>query len=179
MEKRKLGYYHYSPRSNRRLIEMFEKNQKVLYSKTIKEWNKKEAGPERIQLIIEERRTRKEILKMLKRGEIQTPDDFYRAGHFFHHGSNFRDYALGLALFAASRHLGELWGKNAYAVALDRFLISIKQPQYFVTQFEKRRRKWIISPYRKNVSDKERKEYFVEPLKKTKKTVGKMNKDES
>jgi len=141
-----------------------------------KDWGDKKLTRE---LTKEERLARQEIVDMLRRGEIRTSDDFYRAGHFFHHGSNFRDYALGLALFAVSRHLGELWGKNTYAVALDRFLLSIKQPQYFVTQFEKQRGKWIISRYRKGIIDKERAKYFVESLAKTKKQVKQMNRDES
>lgn len=175
MGKRKLGFYHYSSQSNKRLVELFEKNQKSRYSKTLKDWEDKQFIRE---LKKEEGRARKEILEMLRRGEIRTADDFYRAANFFHHGSNFKHYALAVALFAVSNHLGNLWGKNAYAVALDRFLLFIKQPQYFVTQFEKRRGKWIISRYRKVVLDKERAEYLVEPLEKMKKDVKKMNKEE-
>lgn len=171
---KRLGYYRKSVKSNKRLIELFENNQKKRYSASNNDWADKEFTR---RLWKEETQTRKEILRMLQRGEIRTADDFYRAGHFFHHGFNFRDYALGLALFAASRHFGELWGKNTYAVALDRFLISIKQPQYFVTQFEKRKGMWLISSYRRGVSDRERKEYFVEPLAKTKKRVGEMNQE--
>lgn len=171
---KRLGFYRKSAKSNKRLIELFEINQRQRFAASHKDWANKEFSH---RLWKEEIRARREILGMLRRGEVRTADDFYRAGHFFHHGSNFRDYALGLALFAASRHLGELWGKNSYAVALDRFLISIKQPQYFVTQFENRKGRWLISPFRKNVSDKERKEYFVEPLEKAKKRVGEMNQE--
>ena len=172
---RRLGYYRKSVRSNKRLVELFEDNQKQRYSSTNKDWTDKKFTR---RLWKEEIQTRREILAMLRKGKIRTSDDFYRAGHFFHHGMGFRSYALGLTLFAVSHHLSELWGKNYYAVALDRFLVSIKQPQYFVTQFKKRGEKWIISPYRKSVSDKERKEYFVEPLEKMKKDVRKMNKKE-
>ncbi len=171
---RRLGYYRKSAKSNKRLIKLFEINQRQRFVASNKDWADKEFTR---RLWKEEIQDRREILGMLRRGEIRTADDFYRAGHFFHHGSNFRDYALGLALFAASRHLGELWGKNTYAVAVDRFLTSIKQPQYFVTQFEKRRGKWLISSYRRGVSDQERKEYFVETLAKTKKRVGEMNQE--
>jgi hypothetical protein len=175
MKKRKLGYYHYSPTSNRRLIELFEKNQKQRYSASNKDWENKEFTQ---RLWKEEIAARKEVAGMLKRGEIRTADDFYRAGHFFHHSLMFRDYALGLACFSASWHLGDLWGKNYYAVALDRFLVSIKQPQYFTTQFEKRKGKWILSPYRKGVSDKERKEYDAGSFKQTKEMLQRMNQGE-
>lgn len=171
---KRLGYYRKSIKSNKRLIELFENNQKQRYLSTNKDWaDKKFTGC----LWKEEIATRKEIFEMLKKGQIKTSDDFYRAGHFFHHGLGFRQYALGLALFAVSRHLGEIWGKNYYAVALDRFLLSVKQPQYFVTQFEKRKRKWIISRYKKGVLNKERAEYYVESFEKTKKRVMEMNKD--
>lgn len=172
---KRLGYYRKSVKSNKRLIELFEINQRQRFAASNKDWADRQFTR---RLWKEETQARREILGMLRRGEIRSADDFYRAGHFFHHGSKFRDYALGLALFAASRHFGELWGKNTYAVALDRFLISVNQPQYFVTQFEKRRGRWLISPYRKGVLDKERKEYFVEPIEKTKKTIEKMNADE-
>lgn len=172
MKKRKLGYYYYSPTSNRRLVELFERNQKQRYSASNKDWENKEFTR---RLWKEEIVARKEILEMLKRGEVRTSDDFYRAGHFFHHGLTFRQYALGLACFAVSRHLGDLWGKNYYAVVLDRFLVSVKQPQYFATQFEKRGGKWIISPYRKNVSDKERKKYFVQSSKQAQEMLRGMN----
>lgn len=172
MKKHKFGFFHYSPLSNKRLIELFERNQKLRYGASDEDWADKEFT---MKLRDEEIRARKAIIGLLRRGEITTADDFYRAGHFFHHSLTFRDYALGLTLFAASHHLGELWGKNYYAVALDRFLLSIKQPQYFGTQFERKKGKWLISSSRENVSDKERKKYLVEPLEKMKKRVNKMN----
>lgn len=171
---KRLGYYRKSAKSNKLLIRLFEINQRQRFAANNEDWADKEFT---CWLWKEEIQDRRKILGMLRRGEVQTADDFYRAGHFFHHGSNFRDYALGLALFAVSRHLGELWGKNSYAVALDRFLIFVKQPQYFGTQFEKHRDKWLISSYRRGVSDRERKEYFVETLAETKKRVGEMNQE--
>lgn len=171
---KRLGYYRKSVKSNKRLVELFENNQEQRYSSTNKDWADKKFTR---RLCKEEIQARKEILAMLRKGQIKTSDDFYRAGHFFHHGLGFRSYALGLALFAVSYHLGEPWSKNYCAVALDRFLLSVKQPQYFVTQFEKRKGEWIISRYKKGVSDKERAEYHVESFEKTKKRVRKMNKD--
>lgn len=175
MNKRKLGYYRYSPISNKRLIELFEHNQSKRYSASDGDWRKKEFTR---NLRKEEITARREILEMLQKGKICTADDFFRAGHFFHHSLNFRDYALGLACFSVSWHLGELWGKNYYALALDRFLISLKQPQYFVTQFEKKEGKWNLSPYRRSASDKDRKKYLVQSMKQTRKLLRGMNRGE-
>lgn len=164
--QKKLGFYHYSPQSNKRLIRLFEKNQKIRCSKTLKDWKNKQFIKE---LQKKERQARKEILIMLQKGKVRTSDDFYRAAWFFHHGNNFRAYALAVTLTIASYHLGELWGKSFYAVALDRFLLSAKQRQYFGTQLKRKRGKrggWQLSPYNPKTTDRERKEYFVEPLSK-------------
>lgn len=164
IKPKKLGFYRKSEKSNKRLIDLFERNQMIRYASSNKDWEDKNFLDKLVQ---EEKTARAEILKMLKKGEIRTSDDFYRASWFFHHGATFHSYALAITFAAVSFHLGEPWGKNLYALALDRFLLSIGQPQYFGTQFEKRYGKWKLSPYNKKTTDKERKLYFVEPLKKT------------
>lgn len=166
---KKLGFYRKSHQSNKKLIKVFEKNQKARLNG---DWKDKNFVK---KLFKEEKQVRKEILKMLKEGKIKTSDDFYRAAWFFHHGSSFHSYALAVALATASYHLGELWGKNFYAVALDRFLLSIGQPQHFGTQFEGKKRKLKLASYNKKTTDKERKEYFVNPIKKTIKEIQKLN----
>ena len=164
-----MGFFHKTTKSNKRLVEIFEKNQKDRYDG---DWEDKKFVKNSTK---EERRARKEILGMLKKGEVRTRDDFYRAAWFFHHGNTFRSHGLAVALATVSYQLGEPWGKNFYAVALDRFLLSINQPQSFGTQFEKKRGKWVVSPYNKNTTDKERKLYFVDPINKTLKNIEKLN----
>lgn len=160
--QKKLGFYRKSKDSNRKLIKLFEECQLMWYSSP-KGWQNKKFIE---KLGHTERQGRKEILKMLKKGEIRTPDDFYRAAWLFRHGNSFRSHALAVALAAVSYQLGEPWGKNFYAVALDRFLLSIKQPQYFGTLFKKKKGEWQPLPYNPKTTDKERKEYSVEPIKK-------------
>jgi len=168
IKPKKIGFYYKSEKSNKRLIYLFERNQRIRYAGSNKDWEDKSFLSKLAQ---EEKKARLEILKMLRKGEIRTADDFYRASWFFHHGTNFHSYALATALAATSYHLGEPWGKNLYALALDRFLLSIGQPQYFGTQFEKKYGKWRFSPYNKKTKDEERKLYFVEPIKKSMKSV--------
>lgn len=170
--KQRLGFYHKTVRSNKRLITLFEENQKLRYAGNERDWKNKGF----IQKLEQsERLARKEILSFLRKGEIRTSDDFYRAAWFFHHGNNLRSYALAVALAAVSNHLGELWGKNLYAVAIDRFLLSIKNSQYFGTQIVREKGKWVLAPYDKKTGDDERKAYFVDPLEKTVKAAEKMN----
>ena len=112
---------------------------------------------------------------MLKKGEIRTSDDFYRAAMLFQHRSNFKSYALAVALAAASSHLGEAWGRSLYAMALDRFLLSIGQKQHFGTNFEKVGRNWRLASYNKKTSDYERQFYLVEPMKRILQEIKKLN----
>lgn len=174
-EQKWLGFYRQTGKSNKKLIRLFEKNQKARYKSTSKNWEDKEFLR---KLTGEEKEARKEILGMLGKGKIKTGDDFYRAAWFFHHGNTSRSYALAVALAAVSYHLGEPWGKNLYAVALDRFLLSIGQLQYFGTQFEKRKGKWKLSSYNKKTTDKERRKYFVEPLKEVLEGLKELEKEE-
>lgn len=170
--KRRLGFYRKTDRSNKRLIALFEENQELRYASAEKDWKNKDFVRKLEQ---SERLARKEIEGFLRRGKIRTLDDFYRAAWFFHHGSDSRSYALAVALAAVSNHLGETWGKNLYAVALDRFLLSVKNPQFFGTQIEMEKGKWVLAPYNKKTTDDERKAYLVDPLEKTAKVVRKMN----
>lgn len=171
MSKPKLGFYRKSTDSNKELIQLFEHNQKIRYESKPSDWEDKQFL-KKIQL--EEKHARKTILIMLKRGLIKTSDDFFRAAFFFQHSHKFQDYAIAIALYSVSSQLGEEWAKNYYAMALDRFLLSVGQDQYFGTQFEKRRGKWKISPFRENVSDEERQKYLVQSLEDLKKTVNEL-----
>lgn len=167
----KIGFYRKSSKSNQRLVELFEELQNELLQANWEDTNSfslKKIG-------LKERQIRREVIEMLKKGEIRTSDDFYRAAMLFQHGTNFKSYAMAIALAAASGHLGESWGRSLYAMALDRFLLSIRQKQYFGTNFEKVRGKWYLAPFNKNTSDFERKFYLVEPMKRILQEIKKLN----
>jgi hypothetical protein len=158
---KKIGYFHYHPDSNQELIKSFESNQNLRHQSTPDDWNNRKFVTD---LHESEQAARQRIRQMLKQQAIVTADDFFRAGMFFQHSDNYRDYALAVTLFATSYHLGEEWAKNYYALAIDRFLLSIHQPQYFGTQFEKKDHEWTLLPYRQDVPDSIRKEYYIQPL---------------
>lgn len=166
---RKVGFYHKSSKSNQRLVILFEALQKERLQVNMEDTNSIK------KINLKEKQMRNEVLKMLKKGEIKTSDDFYRAAMLFQHGSNFKSYAMAVALAAVSAHLGEPWGKSLYAMALDRFLLSIGQKQYFGTNFEKVKGKWRLAPYNEKTRDFERKFYLVEPMKKILEEIKKLN----
>ncbi|NMC36286.1 hypothetical protein GYA49_04550 [Candidatus Beckwithbacteria bacterium] len=167
----KKGYFNKSPNSNKKLIKLFEKVQKKRYVFDLKKQKNliKKLYQEEVEI-------KDLVLKMLKKGELKTADDYFRAGHFFHHGSNYNDYALAVTLYSIGSVLGDDWCKNYMALAIDRFLLSISRPQLFVTQFELKKDKWVISNYENIIPDSLRKKFDISPLKETFKTVKKLNK---
>ena len=172
----KQGYFVKTGRSNRRLLVMFERNQKLRYESKPADWGN---GTFLGKLEEEEGQARVEIQEMLVQGKVKTADDFYRAGHFFHHSKDFKDYGLAVALFSVSLFLGERWAKNAYVVALDRFLLAISQKQLFFSQFIKEQGKWKLMPYQKIISDRIRRMYDANNLVIATKMAKKLQKEES
>lgn len=164
------GYHKKTAESNRLLMNIFEQIQDIRINKNLQD-------PKIIKKLLEkERDARKQLLIMLKRGEVRTADDFYRAAILFQHDESFKSYALAMALSTISCLLGERWGRSLSAAAIDRFLLSIKQKQIFGTNFEKLNDKWRISLYQKGVSDELRKEYDMPPLKELQREVYSLNK---
>lgn len=168
---RKIGFYHKSSKSNQKLVLLFEELQKERLQANWEVAN----SPNLKKIGLTEKQTRKEIIAMLKKGEIKTSDDFYRAAMLFQHGKDFKSYALAVTFAAISGHLGEPWGRSLYVMALDRFLLSINQKQHFGTNFEKVKGKWRLSLYNKKTSDFERQFYLIEPIKKIMQEIKKLN----
>ncbi len=82
---------------------------------------------------------RQEVLDLMSRGEVNTPNDLYRSSVIFHHGTSPDDFLIShrLAVLASIQgHRGSRW---LSAATLDRFLMSIGRPQIYGTQFEHNR----------------------------------------
>lgn len=154
-KSQKVGFYRKTQESNKRLIKIFEELQR---ERLKADFDNLELG-KKINYL--DKKAIKEVLKMLEKGQIQTADDFYRAAMIFQHGESYKSYALAVTLALVSDLLGEVWGKTLTAAAMDRFLLSINQSQYFGTSFEKREGVWELSTYRKEISDKARKIYDI------------------
>lgn len=159
--ERKSGFFRKTKHSNGELVVLFEEIQEMRINSTDKDWRNKKFHKKLTSL---EKSARKRVLKLLKDKQLKTSDDFLRAADIFHHGSNFKSYMFAVALSAISVHLGEKWGKNHYAVAVDRLLLSLGLPQYFGSHYIMRTGTVQLEEYNPKTTDKERLEYTIEPL---------------
>lgn len=154
-------YQHVSRRANKDLLWMFRESVKMRYECMDGGWKDK-AMIKKIEKF--EKTATTKVGRMLNNGELVTRDDFFRAAHFFQHSLKIEDYAMAATLYGISGLLGDDWGKNHQALAVDRFLLALNQPQIFGTQFERNNKKWRISDYRTDITDKLRKMYDVPPI---------------
>lgn len=91
--------------------------------------------------------------------------DYHHAALVFQHGNKSEHYKLAHKFAEKAVELGDTSAKWLYAATLDRWLLSIGQPQKFGTQFRKNNKgNWELAPTDKTVSDGERAEYNVPPL---------------
>jgi hypothetical protein len=75
------------------------------------------------------------VRQLLKDGKLHTGEDFNKAAFIFQHGGTPGDYLLAhtLAVVAIARgDSSAIWIASA---TLDRYLMSIKQPQIYGTQY--------------------------------------------
>ena len=72
---------------------------------------------------------------MLAIGEVRTGTDYYHAALIFQHGQNPDDYLLAHVLAMDAVAMGSKEARWLSAATLDRYLLSIWQPQVFGTQF--------------------------------------------
>lgn len=158
---KRVGFFRKSKASNKELVDLFKRIQKIRYESNEDEWKDKKFITKLSSL---EKKASQKILHLLKNKKLKTADDFYRAAFVFHHGENFEMYLKAVALAAISNHLGEPWGKNMYAVALDRLMVSIGLPQYFGSQYEIKKGKWQLFPVNETTTDEERRLYLIEPI---------------
>lgn len=81
---------------------------------------------------------RKDLHLMLDAGEVRTANDFFHAAMIFQHGQNPDDYLLAHILAMDAVAQGSKEARWLSAATLDRYLLSIWQPQVFGTQFHSR-----------------------------------------
>ncbi|MBI5241489.1 MAG: hypothetical protein HY926_13535 [Elusimicrobia bacterium] len=75
-------------------------------------------------------------LDMMSKGEVTTVLDLYRAAVILLHGSEAKDYLTAHRLAVLSAVNGHRPARWLAASSLDRFLMSLGQPQVYGTQFE-------------------------------------------
>ena len=114
------------------------------------------------------------VKKIIAANQLVTSTDFRNAAILLQHGSTSNDYLLShtLAVIAASK--GDKTSVWLSAASLDRYLISIKQPQIYGTQYNHfdPTKPWTQMPYNSDlISDAIRNEFGVPTLKEQKKEI--------
>ena len=109
-------------------------------------------------------RRRKKVRKMLQAGQLKAVDDFCRAAWILYRGSDSSDLALsrGFALVAVGLDPEQCEAKGMAALAEDRYLLSIGEPQIYGTEIRVvRGKKFLKEPFDLSlITDEKRKELF-------------------
>jgi hypothetical protein len=110
---------------NAALTEMYTADQKAREGDHI-DW---------VKLSKDDEQRRKDLRHLLAAGEVRTGNDYYHAAMIFQHGQNPDDYLLAHVLAMDAVAQGSKEARWLSAATLDRYLLSIWQPQVFGTQF--------------------------------------------
>ena len=124
-----------------------------------------------------DRDRRVEVLGYLLRGKLNSGEDLYRAAMVFQHGECAEHYKLASDLARKVAGLGYEPAKWLCAAALDRYLMTLGQPQKFGTQFraDGPGGKWYLYPVDPATTNEERRRYNVPTLAELRKQAEQMN----
>jgi hypothetical protein len=113
--------------SNPEMAKIYDDDQRCALGRSDKD-RLEESGPT-------DEQHRIAVRQLLKDGKLHTGEDFNKAAFIFQHGGTPGDYLLAhtLAVVAIARgDTSAIWIASA---TLDRYLMSIKQPQIYGTQY--------------------------------------------
>ena len=110
---------------NAKLTEMFTVDQQAREGDHI-DWAK---------LTKDDQQRRGDLREMLSAGGVRTGNDYFHAAMIFQHGQNPDEYLIAHVLAMDAVALGSKEARWLSAATLDRYLLSIWQPQVFGTQF--------------------------------------------
>lgn len=85
----------------------------------------------------EDAERRRQVLAMINAGELHTGADFYKAAFIFQHGVRSGDFLLAHTLAMLAMGKGADKAGWIAAASLDRYLLSVQQPQIFATQYQR------------------------------------------
>jgi hypothetical protein len=80
-------------------------------------------------------RRKQRTREIVAAGQLAKTADYYNAGMLLQHGQDSDDFLLAHILGTVAALDGDAGGKFLSAAALDRFLMSLGQPQYFKSQY--------------------------------------------
>jgi len=146
---------HESPEVTERLKELFAADQAARQADSI-DWER---------LSEEDRQRRVEVLGYLTHGRLIAPESLYYAAFIFQHGNCPDHYQLAHQLAERALDGGFDQARWIFAATLDRYLLSIGQPQKYGTQFlVQEDGQWVLQPYDPSTTDEERARYNVPRL---------------
>jgi hypothetical protein len=99
------------------------------------------------------------VSEIIKKEQLQSPDDYYHAAIIFQHGSRPEDYLMAHVLASVAGFKGHRRGAWLTAASLDQFLLSLGRPQIFGTIYGK----GGFERYEAFLSDAIRSQYCVPP----------------
>lgn len=111
------------------------------------------------------------VLDMLQKGRIRSSEELYFAAFILQHAqcNQLTKAANRLAELAVRR--GDDKAKWLYAATLDRYLLSLGQPQKYGTQFTLQNGRKVLMPVDPSTTDADRAKYNVPPLSEASKDV--------
>jgi tetratricopeptide (TPR) repeat protein len=119
------------------------------------------------------------IYQLLDSQMVKTSKDYHNAAMVFQHGGDSTAYGMAVKMMKKSIELDPKANKWLLAAAIDRYLLSKKEPQIYGTQYHKygKDKPWELAKMDSTkISDKERIEYGVETLAQQRNKVKQMNK---
>jgi len=143
------------PEVTERLKHLFAADQAARQADPI-DWNR---------VSVEDRQRRMEVLGYLTHGQLTSPESLYYAALIFQHGNCPDHYQLAHQLAERALQGGFDEARWIFAATLDRYLLSIGQPQKYGTQFLVQDDGQLhLQPYDPTTTDAERQRYNVPPL---------------
>jgi len=144
-----------APELTERIKQLFDADQMARQADPI-DWE---------QLSSEDIQRRVEISAHLTEGRLNAPASLYCAAFIFQHGNCPEHYQLAHALAERALQAGFDQARWIYAAILDRYLLSVGQPQKYGTQFliqpDGTR---VLQPFDQSTTDEERERYQVPAL---------------
>lgn len=159
------------PSSNENLIVMAREDQRM-----------RVGGPltqaERAAITRTDADRREAVKKMIANDQLKTGLDYFNAAIIMQHGTTSDDYLLAHTLAVIGISKGNKTCLWLSAATLDRYLLSIKQPQIYGTQYNHfdPTKPWTQAPYTDHlITDGLRKELGVPSIDEQKKTLDSFN----
>lgn len=134
-------------------------------------------SPDEIRAVVASDTLRRErVLELLAQDALQHPGDLYHAAMVLQHGSDPADFLMAHVLAAAAAQDGFEPARWLSAASLDRYLMSVDQPQVFRTQYNSMNNEpWTQDPSLDLLGDGLRERFGVPSLESAKAQLDEMN----